>query len=177
MRRPDTHRTALVALLPKGTDVARFEAEFARITVAEPAALERQRQYWLDQVRECDTTLAKLPGALLNVNALVAHRVACQTQADWAAQRKRCGRAWQYVELLMLARETRIALGYTSAGKPHGPGIRYLQATAAVLGLPLSTHTARHVLQIYDKVVPGAGGMHGESTVYVDAVVIKAPSN
>jgi hypothetical protein len=177
MRRPDTHRAALVALLPKGTDVARFEAEFERIAVTEPAALERQRQYWLDQVRECDTTLAKLPGALLNVNALVAHRVACQTQADWAAQRKRGGRAWRYVELLTLAREMRIALGYTSGDKPHGPGIAYLRAAAAVLGLPLSPHTARRVLQVYDKVVRGTTGMHGESTVHVDTVVIKAPSN
>jgi hypothetical protein len=177
MRRPHTHRAVLVALLPKGTDVDRFEAEFARITVTEPAALEHQRQRWLEQVRECDAALAKLPGALLDVSALVAHRVACQTQADWAARRKQRGRAWRYVELLTLAREMRIALGYTSGDKPHGPGIAYLQATAAVLGSPLSAHTARRVLQVHDKVVLGTAGMHGASTVRVDAVVIKAPSN
>jgi hypothetical protein len=168
---------ALVALLPKGTDVARFEAEFARITVTEPAALERQRQRWLEQVRDCDSALAKLPGATLDVNALIAHRAGCQTQADWAARRKRCGRAWRYVELLTLARQTQVALGYTSAGKPHGPGIRYLQAAAAVLGSPLRPHSARRVLQIYGKMTLGTAGLHGANTLRVDAVVIKAPSD
>jgi hypothetical protein len=179
MRAPDQHWAALVALLPPGTDQAWFGKEFARIQSLGPAGLEQQRSHYLEAVRACDDALAKLPHTLLDLGGIAAHRFACQTHADFIAQHRRGKKVWRYIELMVLAKRAGVSLSYTSEStqaepKPHGDGITYLLAAAAVLGTPLSAHRALGLLKAYGKLQPAAATLRGTSMLRADTVVLDA---
>jgi hypothetical protein len=171
MRAPDQHWAKLVALLPTGTDHAWFRSELDLIKAQGSRGLEQQRSHFLDRVRICDEALLKLP---IGWDEIVAYRVACQSQADFIDRRRRQWKLWQYVDALMLAKRTGIALGYTSKSVPHGDGVAYLQAIAAFLGAPLGPHRAGWLLKKYGKMQPVAAALHGTSSLRVNVIAFDA---
>jgi hypothetical protein len=172
MRTPSSHWIALVELLPSGTDLKWFEAEFARIETGNRASLERQQRDHLDIVRACDDALAKLP-QLVDRDSIIAHRVAHQTQAGLIARQLLRWRVWRIIEVLILAKRAGVSLAYTSEPtaenpRPHGPGIDYLCAAAKVLENPFTSHTACRWLKLHGRAQPMTAVFHGGSTFRAD---------
>jgi hypothetical protein len=160
-------------LLPKSTDAAWFGGEFERIKAGDFAELKRQRDHALDQVQACEETLAKL-SQFVDRNAVIAHRIACQTRADFIARHQPRWKTWRYIELLVLGKRAGVALSYTSEPVPHGPGVAYLRAAAAAVGAPLSAHRAGWLLNVYGKMQPAAAAMHVEGGMRANSKVIEA---
>jgi hypothetical protein len=161
-------------LLPDGADVEWFRGELERIKAGDLAGLRRQRERELEQVRACEEALAKLPPQLVDRNGLIAHRTTCQTRANFITRHQPKWRTWRYIELLALGKRAGVALGYTSEPEPHGDGVTYLIAAAAIVGAPLRPGRAGWLLRVYGKMLPTGAGMHAASTLSANAVIIKA---
>jgi hypothetical protein len=74
----------------------------------------------------------------------------------------------------MLGKRAGANLGYTSTPTPHGPGVEYLQAAAAVIGARMSAGHAVRLIRLHRKRQPVDSAMGGAGGLQADATVIPA---
>jgi hypothetical protein len=110
---------------------------------------------------------AELP--LLEQDRLRQQRYDLQVRVDAITRHLRKWKFWQYMALLEVAERAGVDLGYISSST-SGPGIDYLVAAAAQIGLSISASTALRLIKAYNKlfitaVFKGMGGLTVEVTV------------
>jgi hypothetical protein len=168
---------ALVRLLPAGTDTVWFRSELDRIAV-NYTELKQQRKRFLNQVRILDEVLADVR---LDQGEVIALRAEYLAQVYFITRRMRKWKARCYIELLILGARAGVeVLNYTSTPAPHGPGIEYLQAAAAAIGVrSLKAYQARHWIMVYGSAQPGGAqpadtAMSGAGALRADTIHNKA---
>jgi len=149
-----------------------------RIAARTREKFKRDLDHYLELIRRCDAVMevaAELP--LLDQARLRQQRYDLQVRADAITRHLRKWKFWQYMALLELAERAGVDLGYTSSSKggPSGPGIDYLVAAAAQIGLPISASPARRLIKAYNKlfitaVFEGKGELSADVSVVPPAL-------
>jgi hypothetical protein len=182
---------AVKIVLPIGADAAAFEREVERIAGNTPSELKHRQQRYLRLAQLCADVIQALPGLPLILDKDALCEQLCQQQDDFKAsadligRHRRRWRFWRHFELLALAKNEGLDLGYISRSEkkkgehhwpePHGKGITYLQTMAAAIGAPVSAHQARDILQAYVRMNIGAKfGAAGK--LRSDSILIKGGS-
>jgi hypothetical protein len=188
-RSPTSKWAAVEAMLPGGADAALFRIEAERIARNTPLELEERRQQYLSRAQLCADIVRALPD-LEHVcdKATVAQQFSmqrdeCKARADFIARHKRRSRFWQHFELLALGEHMGLHLGYGSPSEkrqsehrwpePHGPGIVYLQNSAAAIGAPVGAHQALDLLKTYARMKMSTEFNGAGKLLPADATVMK----
>jgi hypothetical protein len=148
--------------------------EIAATTRAE---FKRHRDRLREHVRQLDGLIGGCADMVgLDAATLQAERAKLQESADRITVQLR-SRSWFYFGVLQAAALAGTDLGYTlpEEGKPYGPGIEWLMATAAQHGHLIGPDRACALIKQFNALPWARAKFIGEGNMSVDADVVHSP--